>query len=308
MTEAAALAAARHMGRGDEMAADMAAAAAIENAFREVPVAARIVIGEGADDEDVPLREGQELGSGDGPALSVALDAVEGSMACSTGGANALSVIVISDDLDGGFLPCPRTYMDKIAVGPEGALVVDLDCSPTDNLKALAEVRSVYVEDLTVVVLDRPRHARLIKEVRATGARIRLIPDGDMSAALATTARDSGVDLLMGVGGSSQGVLAAAALLCAGGTLQARFAPTNSEEQDRLEESGITDITRKLEISDLVRGSVVFAATGVTTGDFLGGVRFFRGGAVSHSVVMRAKTRTIRRLTTRHHFDRAPEY
>jgi fructose-1,6-bisphosphatase II len=308
VTEAAALAAARQMGRGDEMAVDIAAAEAMECAFDAIPVAAVVAIGEGTEDEEVHLRNGQKIGAGNGPALSVALDSVEGSMACATGGANALSVIAISDDSDGGFLSCPRTYMDKIAVGPAGAMAIDLDRSPTENLKALAEAQSVYVEDLTVGILDRPRHGRLIDEVRSAGARIRLLADGDVSAALATTVPDSGIDLLMGSGGASQGILAAAAMLCAGGNLQARFAPANAEEQEQLEASGVGDLTRKLEIGDLVRGSVMFAATGVTTGDFLRGVQFVRGGATTHSVVMRSKTRTVRHLVTEHHFDRKPQY
>ena len=308
VTEAAALAAARFMGRGDEVAVDMAACEAIARAFRSIPVRARVVVGEGREEEGVPLYEGQELGSGNGPEIGVAVDAVEGSTACATGGANALSIIAISDDTENGFLRCPGSYMDKIAAGPDGVGVVDLDRSPTDNLKALAEARGVYVEDLTVVILDRPRHEKLIQEVRAAGARIRLIPDGDLSAALATTVRDSGVDLLIGSGGASQGVLAAAAVLCAGGVFQGRFAPANEDETERLKEAGITDLGRRYEVHDLVRGSVMFAATGVTTGDFLQGVRFVRGGATTNSVVMRSKTRTMRRIESVHRFDLKPEY
>lgn len=308
VTEAAALAAGRFMGRGDEVAADMAAAEAIERAFRAIPVQARIVIGEGQEDEGVSLYEGERLGNGAGPEIYVAVDAVEGNTACATGGANALSIIAISDEPSGGFLRCPRSYMDKIAVGPDGKDVVDLDRSPTQNLKVLAEARGVYVEDLTVVILDRPRHERLIEEVRRAGARIKLIPDGDVSAALATTARDSGIDLMMGIGGASQGVLAAAALLCAGGVLQGRLTPANEEEADRLRAAGITDLTGKLGVADLVKGSVMFAATGVTNGEYLHGVRFFRGGATTNSVVMRSKTRTVRVIEAFHQFDLKPEY
>jgi fructose-1,6-bisphosphatase II len=308
VTEAAALAAARFMGRGDEIAVDMAAAEAIGRAFRAIPVRGTVVIGEGTEEDGVPLYEGETIGGGNGPELSIAVDAVEGSTACATGGANALSVVAISDDSTGGFLRCPPSYMDKIAAGPDGAEVIDLDRSPSDNLKALADARGVYVEDLTVVILDRPRHEKLINEVRRAGARIRLIPDGDLSAALATTVRDGGIDLLIGIGGSSQGVLAAAALLCVGGVFQCRFMPSNGEEADRLRGAGLTDFTRKLGISDLVRGSVMFAATGVTTGDFLRGVRFFRGGATTNSIVMRSRTRTVRRIESIHRFDFKPEY
>jgi fructose-1,6-bisphosphatase II len=308
VTEAAALAAARLVGRGDEEAADREAGRAIERAFRAIPVRARIVIGEGSREDGVPLYEGLELGGGSGPEIHVAVDAVEGDTACATGGPNAISIIAISDDPAGGFLPCPRTYMDKIAVGPEGADAIDLDRSPSANLRALADRRGVYVESLTVVILDRPRHEKLIAEVRKTGARIRLIPDGDVSAALATMRPESGIDVVMGVGGASQGVLAAAALLCAGGGLQGRFLPSHEEEIERLAAAGIKDTAKKYGPEDLVRGSVMFAATGVTTGDCLRGVRFFKGGATTNSLVMRSKTRTLRLIEATHHFELKPEY
>lgn len=308
VTEAAALAAARLMGHGDEVAVDKAAAEAVERAFRAIRVQGRIDVGEGEEEDGLPLYEGERLGSDDGEEIHIAVDALEGSMACATGGPNALSVVAIADGPGGGFLRCPRTYMDKIAVGAEGSEAVDLDRSPTENLHALAEARRTRVEDLTVVILDRPRHEKLIEEVRRTGARIKLIPDGDVSAALATTRRDSGIDVLMGIGGASQGVLAAAALLCAGGKLQGRLVPTNEEEASRLRAAGIYDSSRKLELSDLARGNVMFAATGVTSGDFLRGVRFFKGGATTNSVVMRSKTRTIRFVEAIHHFESKPEY
>jgi fructose-1,6-bisphosphatase II len=307
VTEAAALAAARFMGRGDEVAADLAAAEAIERAFRSIPFAGRVVIGEGERDDGTPLWEDQSLGTGVGPEIEIAVDAVEGNTACATGGSNALSIIAISDAPD-GFLRSPRCYMDKIAVGGEGGDVVSLDRSPTENLKALAEARGVYVEDLTVVILDRPRHEKLIAEVRAAGARIKLIPDGDVSAALATTRKESGVDIVMGVGGAQQGVLTAAALLCAGGVMQCRFVPTNDGEGNRLRGIGIYDASKILGIADLVKGSVMFAATGITTGDFLQGVRFFKGGATTNSIVMRSRTRTARRIEAVHSFDYKPEY
>jgi fructose-1,6-bisphosphatase II len=308
VTEAGALAAARFMGRGDEAAADQAAAEAIRRAFRSLPMQGTIVIGEGTEEEGVALYEGEVVGSADEPVIDVAVDAVEGNLACATGGPNAMSIVAVAERTDRGFLRCPRTYMDKIAVGPRGRDAVDLDLSPSENLKRLADARGVYIEDLTVVILDRPRHEKLIAEVRAAGARIKLIPDGDVSAALATVRPDSGIDLVLGVGGASQGVLAAAALFCAGGKLQARFAPQSSEEAERIRGAGIHDSRRKLEIDDLVGGSVMFAATGVTTGDSLEGVRFFRGGATTSSVVMRSRTHTIRTLETVHHFDFKPEY
>lgn len=308
VTEAAALAAARLVGRGDEVTADLEAARAIERAFEAIPVRGVVAIGEGEPDEGVPLFRGQSLGTGSGPELQIAVDAIDGAVASATGGANALCVVAISDDAEHGFLRCPPTYMDKIAVGPEGRDVIDLDRSPTDNLKALAESRGVYVGDLTVAILDRPRHQKLIGEVRKAGARIRLIPDGEVSAALATTRPESGIDLLMGVGRSYQTLLAAAALLCVGGTLHARFQPASAEEANRLAEDGIEDPSRKYLATDLIRGSVMFAATGVTTGDFLLGVRFFRGGAMTNSVVMRSKTHTLRRIEAVHRFDFKPQY
>jgi fructose-1,6-bisphosphatase II len=308
VTEAAALAAARFVGRGDEVAADLEAARAIERAFRAIPVEATVVIGEGQEEEGVPLFEGQRLGGGDGERLSIAVDAIDGAIACATGAANALSVIAISDDPDCGFQRCPRTYMQKIVVGPDGRDVVDLDRSPSDNLKALADVRGVYVEDLSVAILDRPRHEKLIAEVRKAGARIRLIPDGEVSMALATSRPESGIDLMVGVGTAAAGVLAAAGLFCAGGTLQARFLASNSEEANLLTAAGIRDPAKKLLVTDLIHGSVMFAATGVTTGGFLQGVRFFRGGATTNSVVMRSKTRTLRRIEATHRFDFKPEY
>jgi fructose-1,6-bisphosphatase II len=308
VTEAAALAAARFVGRGDEVAADLEAARAIERAFRAIPVEGCVAIGEGTEEDGVPLFEGQKLGAGGGDKLCIAVDAIDGAIACATGAANALSVIAISDDPSGGFVRCPRTYLDKIVAGPEARDVVNLDRSPSDNLAALAESRGVYVEDLTVAILDRPRHEKLIAEVRRAGARIRLIPDGEVSVALATTRPESGIDLLIGVGSASAGMIAAAALLCAGGMLQARFLPSNAEEANRLAAAGLGDPAKKHDLTDLVHGTVMFAATGVTTGDFLQGVRFFRGGATTNSIVMRSKTRTLRRIEATHRFDFKPEY
>jgi fructose-1,6-bisphosphatase II len=308
VTEAGALAAARFMGRGDEAAADLAAAEAIRRAFRSLPLRGTIVIGETGEDEGGPLFEGETVGAASEPVIDVAVDAIEGSLACATGGPNAMSIVAIAERTDRGLLRCPRTYMDKIAVGPEGAEAVGLDLSPSENLKRLAEARGVYIEDLTVVILDRPRHEKLIAEVRRAGARIKLIPDGDVSSALATVRPESGIDLVLGIGGASQGVLAAAALVCVGGRFQGRFVPQNAEEADRLREAGIYDLSKTYGNEDLVGGSVMFAATGITTGDSLRGVRFFRGGATTSSVVMRSKTRTLRSIDSLHRFDFKPEY
>jgi fructose-1,6-bisphosphatase II len=304
VTEAAALASARFMGRGDEAGADSAAVEAMRRAFNAINVSGTVVIGEGSHEQTGALYVGEHIGGGDF-TTEVALDALEGASITATGGPGALSIIAIAEP--GVFFRCPDSYMDKIAVGPEGRGVIDLTRSPTDNLKALAEAKGVYVEDLTVVVLERPRHAKLIREVRTAGARIKLLSAGDLSAALATTRPKSGVDILMGVGGGFQGVLAAAALRCAGGDMQARMAPLTHDERDRCFAAGL-DLQKIYKHDDLVHGEVMFAATGVTTGDYLNGVRFFRGGATTNSVVMRSQTRTVRYLETSHHFDFKPEY
>jgi fructose-1,6-bisphosphatase/sedoheptulose 1,7-bisphosphatase-like protein len=198
--------------------------------------------------------------------------------------------------------------MDKIACGPEGRGVIDLDRSPADNVRALAEAKGMYVEDLTVVVLDRPRHLRLIEQVRAAGARIKLISDGDVSAALATTKPETGIDLMMGIGRAPQGILAAAALKCLDGEMQARVKPRNETEAQQLREVGVFEFGRKYTLDELVRGSVIVAATGVTPGDYLAGVRYVKGGAVTNSVVMRSATRTVRFIDAYHRFDRKPQY
>ncbi len=305
VTEAAALAAARLMGRGDEAGADHAAVEAMRRAFNAIAVGGTVVIGEGTQEQTKALYVGEKIGGGN-IETEVALDALEGASITATGGPGALSIIAIAEP--GVFFQCPDTYMEKIAVGPEGRGVIDISRSPKDNLKALAEAKGVYVEDLTVVVLERPRHAKLIREVRQAGARIKLLGAGDLSAALATTRPESGIDILMGVGGGHQGALAAAALRCAGGDMQGLLAPLTHDERDRCYAAGITDLQKVYKLEDLVRGDVMFAATGVTTGDFLQGVRFFRGGAKTNSVVMRSQTRTVRYLETTHHFDFKPVY
>jgi fructose-1,6-bisphosphatase/sedoheptulose 1,7-bisphosphatase-like protein len=198
--------------------------------------------------------------------------------------------------------------MDKIAVGPAGKSVVDLDKTPTQNLNALAEAKKCKVEDLTVIILYRPRHEALIKEVREAGARIRLIGDGDVSAAIATTKPETGIDLLMGIGGAPEGVLAAAALRCVGGDMQGRLKPRNDGEIERAKKMGIKDINKKFSIEELAAGDVMFAATGVTDGDYLQGVHFFPGGATTQSVVMRSSTRTIRIINATHYFEHKPNY
>jgi fructose-1,6-bisphosphatase class II len=306
VTEAAALSSARLMGRGDEKAADQAAVDAMRQAFNGLAINGTIVIGEGERDEAPMLYIGERVGGGDGPQVDIALDPLEGTTICANGGPNALSVIAIAES--GNFLHAPDTYMDKIAVGPVGKGVVDLDKSPTDNLKALAEAKGARVEDLTVIILYRPRHEALIKEVRQAGARIRLISDGDVAGGIATTKPETGIDLLLGIGGAPEGVLAAAALRCVGGHMQGRLKPRNAEEIERAHKMGIKDIDKKFSIEELASGEVMFAATGVTDGDYLDGVHFFSGGATTHSVVMRSKTRTMRFVNATHHFAFKPKY
>jgi fructose-1,6-bisphosphatase II len=308
VTEAAALSCGRLMGRGDETAADQAAVDAMRRAFDGVQIRGEIVIGEGERDEAPMLFIGEKVGrGGDGDVeVDIACDPLEGTTICATGGANSISVIAIAEK--GGFLRAPDTYMDKIAVGPACKGVIDLTKTPTENLRAIADAKSVYVEDLTVVILNRPRHERLIKEVRQAGARIKLIGDGDVSAAVATCFDDSGVDVLMGTGGAPEGVIAAAALRCCGGDMQARLKPRNAEEVERAGRMGIRDIEKVLKLDELAHGDVTFAATGVTSGDFLKGVRYFGGGARTNSVVMRSKSGTVRYLDTNHHFNRKPNY
>lgn len=305
-TEAAALAVGRLIGKGDEQAADRAACEAVRKTLNSIAIDGKIVIGEGEEDETDILYTGQIVGTGAGPEVDVALDALEGPLICATGGTNALSCVALAER--GKLLRCPNTYMEKIACGSVGRGVIDLERSATDNLRALAEAKSVYVEDLRVAILDRPRHDKLIAEVRKAGAGIKLLSAGDLSAAIATTRPETEIDLLLGVGGAHQGVLAAAAIRSAGGDMQCRFRTRNAQEAEQCLAMGILDLNRRYTLEEIAGDNVMFAATGVTTGDYLRGVRFFSGGAHTNSVVMRSKTRTIRFLDSIHHFDFKPEY
>ena len=305
VTEAAALNCARWTGRGDEKAADQAAVDAMRKAFDALAIDGTVVIGEGERDEAPMLYIGEKVGCG-GPKVDIALDPLEGTTICATGAPNALAVIAMGDG--GNLLNCPDTYMEKIAAGPIGQGVVDLDKTPTQNLHALAEAKGCSVEDLMVIILARPRHDALIQEVRKAGARIRLIGDGDVSAAIATTKPETGIDLLLGIGGAPEGVLAAAALRCVGGEFHGRLKPRNNEEIERAMKMGVTDINKKFKIDELAAGDVMFAATGVTDGDYLQGVHFFSGGATTQSVVMRSKTRTVRVINATHFFEHKPNY
>lgn len=308
VTEAAALSAARLMGRGEKDAADQAAVTAMRNAFEGLSIRGTVVIGEGERDEAPMLYIGEKVGIGNSqdPEVDIAVDPLEGTNLCAYGRPNALSVIAIAEK--GQLLHAPDIYMSKIAVGSAAKGVIDLDRTPTDNLKAIANAKGVYVEDLTAVILERDRHANLIAEVRKAGARVHLISDGDVSAAIATCLPDSGIDVLFGIGGAPEGVLAAAALKCVGGDMQARLVFRSHEEKERCLSMGIQNPEQKWHLAELARGDVVFAATGVTSGDMLKGVRYFKGGAKTHSLVMRSRSGTIRFIETDHHFDRKPQF
>lgn len=306
VTEAAALESARLMGRGDEKAADHAAVEAMRSMLNSIQFDGKVVIGEGERDEAPMLYIGEKVGKGGGPKLDLALDPLEGTTICARGGNNSLAVIAIAEE--GKFLHAPDTYMDKIAVGPDAKGAIDLDATPTENLRNIAKAKKCEIQDLTVIILDRPRHTDLISEVRKTGARIWLIGDGDVSAAIATCKRDSGVDVLLGSGGAPEGVISAAALRCMGGDFQGRLIFRTDSEKQRATQMGVKDFNRIYGIQDLAAGKVMFCATGVTQGTFLNGVRFFSGGARTHSVVMRSESGTVRFIEAEHHFDRKPRY
>ncbi|HZX86917.1 MAG TPA: class II fructose-bisphosphatase [Reyranella sp.] len=300
VTEAAALSASRLMGRGDEKAADQAAVDAMRRALNDLPIDGTVVIGEGERDEAPMLYIGEKVGAG-GPAIDIALDPLEGTTICAKGTQNALAVVAMAEA--GGFLNAPDVYMEKIAVGPglpDG--LVDLDNTPEQNLKNLAAAKKMELSDVVACILDRPRHAELIAKVRAAGARIMLIGDGDVSGVIATATPGSGVDIYMGSGGAPEGVLAASALRCIGGQMQGRLLFRNDDERGRAHRWGITDLNRKYGLTDLAKGDVMFAATGVTDGAMLRGVRRSAGMATTHSLVMRSKSGTVRYVEATHNW------
>jgi len=302
VTEAAALAASRLMGRGDEKLADQAAVDAMRRALNGLAIDGTVVIGEGERDEAPMLYIGEKVGAG-GPKIDIALDPLEGTTITAKGGQNALAVVAMASE--GGFLNAPDVYMDKIAVGgglPDG--IVDLDASPLENLKSLARAKQMEVSDLVACILDRPRHAELIAKVREAGARIMLISDGDVSGVIATSRPGSGVDIYLGTGGAPEGVLAAAALRCIGGQMQGRLLFRNDDERGRAMRIGIKDLNRKYGLLDLAKGDVMFAATGVTDGTMLKGVRRFPRGGMTHSMIMRSRTGTVRFIEATHDFTR----
>jgi len=304
VTEAAALAAARLMGRGDGEAVDRAAVEAMRGALAQLPIRGRVVIGEGERDEAPMLYIGEEVGAGTGYPVDIAVDPVEGTNLVARGQPNAISVIAASER--GGILRAPDVYMEKLIVGPSAAGRVDLRWPVARNLNTIAGSLRRSVQDITVVILDRPRHAGLIEQVREAGARIRLIPDGDVSAAIAAALSGTGVHAVMGIGGAPEGVLAAAALRCLGGEIQGRFWFRNDEERERVRGMGVDDPDRIFLTEDLVPGrEVVFACTGITDGDLFKGVLFFAGGQRTHTLVMGARCGEIRFVDSVHVADRA---
>ena len=307
VTEAAALAAARWQGRGDKEGADGAAVDAMRVVLSTVPMDGIVVIGEGEKDEAPMLYNGERIGDGTPPEADIAVDPIDGTTLTALGRPNALSVIAVADR-HSMFDPGPCVYMEKIAVGPECVGVVDIRRSATENLAAVAKAKGESVPDVTAVVLDRERHAELIAEIRATGARIRLIPDGDVAGAISTAWTDSGADILLGIGGTPEGVISAAALKCMGGELQGRLWPRNDAERDAAIAAGY-DLDQVLMIDDLVQSdNCFFAATGITDGELLRGVRYTRRGASTQSLVMRSKSGTVRLVDAQHRLDKLREY
>ena len=308
VTEVAAIAAARLMGRGAKNDSDQAAVDAMRRAFDALNIDGTVVIGEGERDEAPMLYIGERVGkrSEGAPRVDIALDPLEGTNLCAYGRPGAISVVAIANS--GNLLNAPDTYMEKLAVGPAARGAIDLKKSPTENLERIAQASRRSVADLTVIILDRPRHEALIREVRAAGARIRLIEDGDVAGGIATCFEETGVDVLMGTGGAPEGVITAAAIKSVGGDMQGRLRPRNAQEAERAKKMGVQDLDKVYTVEELAKGEVMFAATGVTTGDFLKGVRFFRGGAETFSVVMRSRTGTVRYIQATHRFDKKPSY
>jgi fructose-1,6-bisphosphatase II / sedoheptulose-1,7-bisphosphatase len=295
VTEAAAIAAWGLVGRGDEKDADQAAVDAMRNALNELSIDGEIVIGEGERDEAPMLYIGEKVGTGKGPRVDIALDPLEGTTLTAKAMANALAVMAWAPA--GTLLNAPDTYMDKIACGPgyaEG--VIDLDASPADNVKALAKAKGVEPDQITVCVLDRPRHAEIINSLRSVGARVYLITDGDVAGVINTADPETGVDLYIGQGGAPEGVLACAALKCVGGQFQGRLVFRNNDERSRAAKWGITDLDRKYVLGEIVRADAIFAMTGVTNGALLDGVRLEGGFVHTHTLVMNSSTRTVREV------------
>jgi fructose-1,6-bisphosphatase II len=307
VTEAGAMAAGRWVGRGDKEAGDGAAVDAMRQLVSSVSMRGVVVIGEGEKDEAPMLYNGEEVGNGLGPDCDFAVDPVDGTTLMAKGMPNAISVLAVAER-GAMFDPSAVFYMNKIAVGPDAADAIDITAPISENIRAVAKAKNSSASDLTVCILDRPRHAELIAQVRETGARIRLISDGDVAGAIAAARPESGTDLLIGTGGTPEGIIAAAAMRCMGGALQARLAPTDDAERQKAIDAG-HDLDRILSTEDLVSGdNVFFTATGVTDGDLLRGVRYSGGGAHTQSIVMRSKSGTVRVIEAYHRLDKLREY
>jgi fructose-1,6-bisphosphatase II len=299
VTEAAAMAAGRWVGRGDKIAADQAAVDAMRLMLDTVSMQGVVVIGEGEKDEAPMLFNGEEVGDGNGPGVDVAVDPLEGTRLCALGMPNAIAVIAVAER-GSMFFPGAAVYMDKIATGPEAADVIDIEAPPAENVRRVAEAKGMHVSDVSVVVLDRDRHEQLIADLREAGAKVRLITDGDVAPSIAAARPGTGVDLLMGIGGTPEGVISAAAIKCLGGAIQGKLWPRTDDERKELVDAGY-DLDRVLHTDDLVSGEDVFvAATGVTDGALMHGVRYGGGGAETASVVMRSRSGTVRRIEATH--------
>jgi fructose-1,6-bisphosphatase II len=307
VTEAAALAAGRHMGRGDKKLGDQAAVDAMRIVLNSIAMDGIIVIGEGEKDEAPWLYNGEVLGTGDGPQVDIAADPIDGTRLLALGRSNSIATVSLSER-GAMYNPGPMVYMEKIAVGPSAKGHINIDASVKENLSAVAAAKGADVDDLTVVILDRPRHEQLIADVRETGARIRLITDGDVAGAVMTAWPDSGIDILMGVGGTPEGVLAACALKAMGGEIQGKLYARDEKDSEQATEHGY-DLTEILTIDDLVGGDdVFFAATGITDGELLNGVKYRGAGATTHSLVMRSRSGTVREIVATHRWDRLMQF
>jgi fructose-1,6-bisphosphatase II len=308
VTEAAALAAGRWVGRGDKIAADQAAVDAMRLMIDSVSMAGTVVIGEGEKDEAPMLYNGEGVGNGDGPGVDVAVDPIDGTRLTAFGQPNALAVIALAER-GSMFFPGPAVYMEKVATGSEAADAIDVTAPPEENVRLVAKAKGMRPEEIGVVVLDRPRHEELIQRLREVGARVLLITDGDVAGAIAAARTErSGIDLLVGVGGTPEGVIGASALKCLGGAMQGRLYPRNDEERAKLLEAGF-DVETVLTTDDLVSGNdVFFAATGITTGSLLRGVEYTEGGAFTHSMVMRSRSGTVRYVEAEHRFEKLERF
>lgn len=308
VTESAALDSGRWVGKGDKISADAAATEAMRRTLGAMKINGVVVIGEGEMDEAPMLYIGEELGCGaEGECeMDIAVDPLEGTTICSKGTNGAIATIALAPR--GGFLHAPDMYMDKIVTGPDGIGAVDMQKSAGENVIALAKAKNCSPQDLMVVLLDRPRHDKAIAEIRKVGARIQLISDGDVAPAVASAIEGSGVDMMLGVGGAPEGVLTAAAIKCLGGFMQGRLVFMTEEERIRARSMGVTDFDKIYTAEEMAKGEVFFAATGITNGELVRGVRYFSGGAKTHTVVMRSKSRTVRFLETIHYFDHKPGF